>query len=394
MDDVYKQAVALHKKYRGKLEISPLFPIRNKKDLSLVYTPGVAEVSREIAKNKESSYDLTLRGRTVAVVSDGSAVLGLGNIGPEAAMPVMEGKALLLKLFGGVDAVPLVINTQDPNEIVHFVKNIAPSFAGVNLEDISAPRCFQIEEELQHIGIPVFHDDQHGTAIVVRAALQNAAKVVGKPYESLKVVVVGAGAAGLAVSRMLLGLNCESDVCYLLPGSSKVEDLIVVDTKGALYSGRDSMNVYKQAIAGMSNKEHKSGTLVEVIKGKDVVIGVSGPGTITEGMIKSMADKAIVFAMANPTPEIMPDIAQKAGAMVVATGRSDFANQINNVLAFPGIFRAVIQGILKQITPAMKLAASKALADLVVNPSPTNIIPDAFTPGLAEHIAKAVLAVK
>lgn len=392
MDDVYKQALLLHKKYKGKLSVEPMISVRNKKDLSQVYTPGVAEVCRAIVKQKDLSYDLTWRGRTVAVVSDGSAVLGLGNIGPEAALPVMEGKALLLKLFGGVDAVPLVINTQDPHEIIQFVKNVAPSFAGINLEDISAPRCFFVEEALQSIGIPVFHDDQHGTAIVVRAALQNAAKVVGKTYESLQVVIVGAGSAGLAVSRMLLGLNCESNVCYRLPECNRVKNLIVVDSKGALCIGREGMNLYKQAIAGMSNNNKESGTLAEVIKGKDVVIGVSGPGTITEDMVRSMAQRSIVFAMANPTPEIMPDRAQKAGAMVVATGRSDFPNQINNVLAFPGIFRAVIQGKLKQITPAMKLQASKALADLVTNPSPTNIIPDAFTPGLAETIAKAVLA--
>lgn len=390
MNDVYSKALELHKKYKGKLEVMSRLPVQDKDTLSLVYTPGVAAVSQAIAKDKNLSYDLTWRGRTVAVVSDGSAVLGLGNIGPEAALPVIEGKALLLKLFAGVDSVPLVINTQDPNEIVHFIKHIVPSFAGINLEDISAPRCFQIEEELQNIGIPVFHDDQHGTAIVVTAALHNAAKVVSKPYESLKVVMVGAGAAGLAVSRMLLGVTCESNTCRRLSSSSSVGNLVVVDRQGALYAGRAGQNIYKQAIAGISNVNHLSGSLSDVIKGADAVIGLSGPSVITPDMIKSMADNAIVFAMANPTPEIMPDLARNAGAAVVATGRSDFPNQINNVLAFPGIFRAVIDGKLKTITPEMKFKASKVLTDLVPNPTVNNIIPSPFTPNLAQTIAKAI----
>lgn len=394
MLDVYKKAIAVHKKFKGKLMVQGIVPVKTKKDLSLVYTPGVAGVSLAVAKDKKLSYDLTWRGRTVAVISDGSAVLGLGNIGAEGALPVMEGKALLLKEFGGVDAVPLVISTQEVSEVVRIVKNLAPSFAGINLEDFAAPRCFQIEEELQNIGIPVFHDDQHGTAIVVEAALQNAAKVVGKKYESLQVVVVGAGAAGLAVARMLLGLNCSSDRCERLPGSRSVGDVVVVDTHGAIYVGRENQNIYKQAVAGLSNKSNKRGSLAQVIKGADVVIGVSGGGLINEAMIKSMNEKAIVFAMANPTPEIMPDLAKKAGAVVVATGRSDFPNQINNVLAFPGVFRAVIDGRLKTITLEMKKAAASALAKMVPSPTVDRIIPDPFTPNLAKKIAKAILDVK
>lgn len=394
MSDVYQSSVELHKKYQGKLGVQSLIPVTNRDELSLAYTPGVAEPCRVIAKDPALSYDLTWRGRTVAVVSDGTAVLGLGDIGPEASLPVMEGKALLLKEFGGVDAIPLVLNSKDSAEIIRFVKMVAPTFAGINLEDIAAPRCFEIEDALQDIGIPVFHDDQHGTAIVVTAALHNAAKVVGKSFDELRVVIVGAGAAGLATARMLLGLNCSEGSCRRLPGSQSVGDLIVVDSVGAIVVGREDLNIYKQAIAGLSNKEHRSGSLAEVIRGADVVIGVSGPNTITEEMVSSMADKAIVFAMANPVPEIMPDLAQKAGAYVVATGRSDFANQINNVLAFPGIFRAVIEGRLTSITLEMKQAAALALAEEVPEPTVDKIIPDPFTPGLAERIAKAVLAVR
>jgi len=391
MGDVYKDALTIHKQYQGKIAISSVVPVRNKEDLALLYTPGVAEPCREIVKDKSLSYDLTWRGRAVAVISDGSAVLGLGNIGPEASLPVMEGKALLLKQFGGVDGVPIVINTQDASEIIQFVRHIAPSFAGILLEDIAAPRCFQIEEALQDIGIPVFHDDQHGTAIVVSAALRNAAKVVNKPYDSLRVVIIGAGAAGLATARMLLGLNCSADVCERIRGHAAVQDVVVVDSHGAIYSGREHQNVYKQAIAGVSNKDKNHGKLEDVIKGADVVIGVSRPNQITPEMIKSMAPKAIVFALANPIPEIMPDEAIKAGAAIVASGRSDYPNQINNILAFPGIFRAVIKGRLTTITQTMKDAAANALADFVKNPTATSIVPDVFTPGLGEYIAKAVL---
>lgn len=391
MDDLGQRAIALHKKHRGKLATTSLIEIENRHDLSLAYTPGVAAVSQAVAQNHDLSFDLTWRGRTVAVISDGSAVLGLGNIGPEGALPVMEGKSLLLKRFANVDSVPLVLNTQDPATIIEIVKNLAPSFAGINLEDIAAPACFHIEEELQNIGIPVFHDDQHGTAIVVTAALHNAAKVVNKPFESLKVVIVGAGAAGLAVSRMLLGLNCSEDSCQRLPGSSSVGDVIVVDSKGALFTGRENMNIYKQAVAGLSNKERKTGSLAEIIKDADAIIGVSGPGNITPDMIKVMGEKAIVFAMANPTPEIMPEEAKAAGAYVVATGRSDYPNQINNLLAFPAVFKAVIDGRLKTVTHAMKEAAAKKLASLIPDPTVDCIVPNPFFPGLVEEVSKAIL---
>src|SRR3990167_3025593 len=295
MTDVYQESLALHKKYQGKIKIESVIPINNRKDLAVVYTPGVAEPCRKIAANPALSYDLTWRGRTVAVISDGSAVLGLGNIGPEAAIPVMEGKAILLKKFGGVDAVPIVVNTQNSAEIVSFVRQIAPSFAGINLEDISAPRCFQNEEELQNIGIPVFHDDQHGTAIVVKAALVNAAKVVGKPYESLNVVIIGAGAAGLAVAKMLLGISCLANVCQKIPRHPAVGSLIMVDRKGAIYAGRTDQNVYKQAIAGVSNLKKRQGAIGKTIKGADVVIGLSAPNLITGAMVRSMAKNPIVF---------------------------------------------------------------------------------------------------
>lgn len=394
MRKTYEESMVFHRKYNGKLATCAVTEINNKHDLALVYTPGVAEPCRVITQNPDEAYNLTWKGRTVAVISDGSAVLGLGNIGALAGIPVMEGKALLLKKFANVDAIPLVINTQNPEEIIRFVKNIAPNFAGINLEDISAPRCFQIEEELQSIGIPVFHDDQHGTAIVVSAALHNAAKVVQKPYNTLKVVVVGAGAAGLAISRMLLGLDCYSSSCHYLNGVDKVGDLIVVDKTGSLYAGRQNQNVYKQAIAGMSNKQMKKGLLAEVVSGADVVIGVSGPNSITPEMIQNMAEKPIVFAMANPTPEIMPDIALQAGAYIMATGRSDFPNQINNVLAFPGVFKAVIRGRLQTVTPRMKIAAALAIEKMVHNPTSDCIIPDPFTPGLADTVADAILAQK
>jgi malate dehydrogenase (oxaloacetate-decarboxylating) len=391
MADIYEEAVLLHRKFQGKLEVRSRIKIKNRKDLTLAYTPGVAEPCRIIAKDAGQSFDLTWRGRCIAVISDGSAVLGLGNIGPEAALPVMEGKSLLMKEFAGVDSIPLVINTQDPAKIIEFVKLVAPSFAGINLEDISAPRCFQVEEALQDIGIPVFHDDQHGTAIVVTAALCNAAKVVGKKYEALKVVIVGAGAAGLATARMLLGINCESNRCEKVPGARAVGDVVVVDRDGTIYPGRKDLNVYKQAMAGLSNISGLKGSLADAIRGADAVIGVSGPDIITEDMVASMAKNSIVFAMANPVPEIMPDVAKKAGAMVVASGRSDFPNQINNVLAFPAIFRAVIDGRLTRISMEMKQKTAEALAAFVPNPTSDHIIPDPFTPLLAESIAKQIL---
>lgn len=394
MKNIYEESVTYHRKQKGKLATIPVVSVANKHDLALAYTPGVAEPCRVIAKSPDEAYNLTWKGRTVAVISDGSAVLGLGNIGALAALPVMEGKALLMKQFAGIDAVPLVINSQNTEEIIRFVRHVAPNFAGINLEDISAPRCFQIEEALQDIGIPVFHDDQHGTAIVVTAALHNAAKVVGKQYNLLKVVVVGAGAAGLSISRMLLGLDCNSGLCNVIKNIDAVQDLIVVDKTGALYAGRENQNIFKQAIAGMSNKAMRKGTLAEVIQGADVVIGVSGPNSISKEMVQSMGSKAIVFAMANPTPEILPDEAKKAGAYIVATGRSDFPNQINNVLAFPGIFKAVVTGRLTTISSQMKIAASRAIERMVERPTVDNIIPDPFTPLLADIVSQAVLAQK
>lgn len=395
MSDVYTKSVELHKQHQGKLEVNGRMPVTSRQELSLAYSPGVAEPCRVIAKDPDTSYDLTWRGRTVAVVSDGSAVLGLGNIGAVAGLPVMEGKSLLLKEFGGVDSVPLVIDAHEPGDIVRFVKQLAPSFAGINLEDIAAPICFEVEEALQDIGIPVFHDDQHGTAIVVASALRNAAQVVGKNYADLKVVIIGAGAAGLATAKMLLGLNCEADRCELLPNAQRVADVIIVDSKGSIYPGRPDLNVYKQAVAGVSNRQKLKGDAAAAVAGADVVIGVSGPGNITPEMVRSMAPKAIVFGLANPTPEIMPELAKEAGAMVVATGRSDYPNQINNVLAFPGIFRAVIDGRLKQITMEHKLRAVEALVEITAQSgeiTAERVVPDPFTPNLAEFMAKRILA--
>lgn len=391
-DDLPARALALHRQLRGKIRTTSAMSVKSREELSLLYTPGVAAACKAIQADHLEAYASTIKSNTIAVISDGSAVLGLGNIGPLAGLPVMEGKALLMKEFAGINSFPLVIDTQDTAEIIQFVKQVSPTFAGINLEDISAPRCFAVEEALQDIGIPVFHDDQHGTAIVVMAALINAAKVVKKDLSSMKVVIIGAGAAGLAVAKMLLGLECRDDTCELLPNVRRVADVIVLDKQGALLGGRPHMNVYKQAVAGVSNKERRSGQLIDVIAGADAIIGVSGPGSITEASIRLMAKDPIVFAMANPTPEIMPAAATAAGAAVVATGRSDYANQINNVLAFPGIFKAVVDGRLQRITPVMKLAAVEALAGLVPHPTADHIIADPFTPKLAQIICTAVLA--
>jgi len=391
MSDVYQDSVALHKKFQGKIEIHSRMPVTSKAELALAYSPGVAEPCRVIQKDPEAAYDLTLKGRTVAVISDGTAVLGLGDIGAVAGLPVMEGKALLLKEFGGVDAIPLVLNTKDAGEIIKIVTALSPTFAGINLEDISAPRCFEIEEALQEIGIPVFHDDQHGTAIVVTAALRNAAKVVGKRYEDLHVVIVGAGAAGLAVGKMLLGLECTSASCTRLVEIPAVADVILVDSKGAVAPQRTDLNSYKKAFSEFSNHAQKQGSLADVMAGADVVIGLSRPGLITTEMIQSMAAQPMVFALANPTPEIMPEAAKAAGAAVVATGRSDYPNQINNVLVFPGIFRAVIDGRLRKITMHMKLIAAESLAALVPEPTAELIVPDPFMPGLAEKLSQSIL---
>ena len=389
-NDLYRRSLEFHRKYKGKLAVESLIKIKSKEELSLVYTPGVAEPSRQIAKDPSLAYDLTLKGRTVAVISNGTAVLGLGDIGPEAALPVMEGKAQLLKDFAGVDAVPLVVNTKEPEEIIRFVKQVAPTFAGVNLEDIAAPVCFQVEEALQDIGIPVFHDDQHGTAIVVAAALKNAAFLAGKPLNKLKVVISGAGAAGLAIARLLLGLECLAGECFLTTGDYRVGNLILVDSKGIIGKHRKDLNLYKQSLLGFINKENKTGGLKEALVGADVFIGVSKPNLVTKEMIKSMGEKPIIFAMANPDPEVLPDVAYKAGAFIVGTGRSDYPDQISIVLTFPAVFRAVIDGRLKRVDLKMKLKAASALAEMI-KPTPEKILPDPFHPDLAYKVAKKIL---
>ncbi len=386
--DYYKESLKLHRKLKGKIEIKSKVKIRTKTDLSLAYTPGVAAPSKEIFSSKEKVFEYTNRGNTVAVVSDGSAVLGLGDIGPAAALPVMEGKCLLFKEFAGIDAFPIVLDTKDPEKIVSTVTNIAPSFAGINLEDISAPRCFDIEEKLQNIGIPVFHDDQHGTAIVVLAALINAAKVVGKSIFSLKVVISGAGAAGSAIAYLLSCLEMGGKV---LPSSicTSVKEIIMVDRSGAIYEGRADLTSHKKKLAAFTNKNKLKGDLREAIIGADVFIGVSSALLLERQMVKTMAQGPIIFAMANPVPEIMPETALKAGAAVVATGRSDFPNQVNNVLAFPGVFRGALDAKVARIDTNMKLAAAYALSGYVKKPNPKNIIPSALDKKVAAVIAAA-----
>lgn len=385
MTDFYKKSLALHKKLGGKIETKNKVDIKNFNDLSVCYTPGVGAVSKAIAADKKLVWDLTVRKNTVAVVSDGSAVLGLGNIGPEAAMPVMEGKAMLFKKFADVDAVPIVLATQDSEEIIKIVKAIAPSFGGINLEDISAPRCFGIEERLKkELDIPVMHDDQHGTAIVVLAALINALKVAKKDIAKVKIVISGAGAAGVAITKLLLNYGAKN--------------IIVLDSAGTIYFNRPSLNKSKERLAGMTNLGCKgiggmkceTGDLAGAIKNADVFIGVSAPNILTGEMVKSMADKSIIFAMSNPVPEIMPDVAKKAGAYIVATGRSDFPNQINNVLAFPGIFRGALDARVKTITDEMKLKAAINLAKIVKKPTPENIIPTAFNKAVVKAVVKAI----
>jgi len=381
--DIYEESIEMHKEKKGKLEIVSKVELKTTKDLSLAYTPGVAQPCREINKDISKVYDYTIKQNTVAVVSDGSAVLGLGNIGAEASIPVMEGKCVLMKTFGGVNAFPICVKTQDVDEIVNIVRNIAPIFGGINLEDISAPRCFEIEERLQDIGIPVFHDDQHGTAIVVLAAMMNALKVVKKKMNDMKVVVSGAGAAGIAVTKMLKCVGVEG-ACV------SVKDVIMVDSKGIVNKGRDDLNDAKKEMVEITNNEGSEGGLAEAMKGADVFIGVSAPGIVTEDMVKSMKDDAIVLAMANPTPEIMPDLALHAGAVVVGTGRSDFPNQINNVLAFPGVFRGALDAKAIRITMRMKIAAANALADFINEPTKEKILPYALEEGVGEAIAAAV----
>lgn len=368
--DVYQQSVELHRKNRGKLAVAPCVEVKDKSDLSLVYTPGVAQVCREIVRDKNESFELTWRGRVVAVVSDGSAVLGLGNIGATAAMPVMEGKALLFKQFAGVEAVPICVDLHTADELVDFVTAIAPSFGGINLEDIAAPICFEVEERLQNLGIPVIHDDQHGTAITVSAALINAARVVGKKYTDLQVVISGAGAAGLAIAKML----------------DKVRDLIILDSRGIITEQSGGL---KGEWAKITNLGHKTGGLAEALVEADAFIGVSKGGIVTREMVATMAKDAIVLAMANPDPEIVPDEAKAGGAMVSGTGRSDYPNQINNSLVFPGLFRGLLTSRATKISAGIKEAARDALASFIV-PTVDKILPSMFDPGQSEAIAKAV----
>ena len=367
--DYNKLSLELCEKHMGKLEVISKVPVTNRDELSTAYTPGVAEPCREIAKDKHEAYRYTIKGRTVAVVSDGTAVLGLGDIGPEAAMPVMEGKAVLFKTFGDVDAFPICLDTKDTEEIIKTIKYLAPTFGGINLEDISAPRCFEIERRLkEELDIPVFHDDQHGTAIVVAAGLINALKVVGKQWEDVRIVVNGAGSAGISVAKLLMQLN--------------PKDLVLVDLKGALAPGEEWMNPAQKDMAERTNKERQKGNLKEVIAGKDVFIGVSAPNVLTADMVATMNEGAVVFAMANPTPEIMPEEAAKGGAKVVATGRSDYPNQINNVLVFPGIFKGALMVEARDITEEMKLGAAHAIASLCADEElkPDYIIPSAVWP--------------
>lgn len=371
--DFGKLALTQAEKLHGKISVTSKIKLKDKNDLSIAYTPGVAQVSKVIAENKGFARSLTIKGNSVAVVSDGTAVLGLGDIGPEAALPVMEGKALLFKEFADIDAYPIVLNTKDPDEIVKIVKAIAPGFAGINLEDISAPRCFEIEEKLQNIGIPVFHDDQHGTAIVILAALINSLKVVGKKMNTVKVVIAGAGAAGIATAK------------FLKPGK-----LVLIDSKGPIHKGRSDHNKYKQEIAALPYFQNCK-TLRDAYRGADVFIGLSGKGNLTGEEIKLMASSPIIFALSNPTPEIQPQEAKRAGAAVVATGRSDFPNQINNVLAFPGVFRGAIDIEAKQITESMKLKAAETLADLIAKPSPEQILPSPLEKTVAKKIASAII---
>lgn len=374
-----EKALELHEKLQGKLETVSKTPVRTREDLALVYTPGVAEPCKVIAKDPAAAYTYTMKANTVAVVSDGSAVLGLGNIGPKAAMPVMEGKAVLFKEFGSVNAVPICLDTQDTEEIIKAVTWLAPAFGGINLEDISAPRCFEIEERLKEtLDIPVFHDDQHGTAIVVLAGIINALKVVGKKKEDCRVVVNGAGSAGVAITRLLMTYG--------------FSNIIMCDKSGILCDGAEGLNWMQEKMVKRTNLAHETGSLADALKGADIFVGVSAPGIVTEEMVASMNSDAILFAMANPVPEIMPDLAKKAGARVVGTGRSDFPNQVNNVVAFPGIFRGALEGHAKQITDKMKLAAANAIAALVSDEelNENNIMPEAFDPRVADVVADAV----
>lgn len=376
-----EKALQLHREWNGKLETTSKCSINSREDLALAYTPGVAEPCKVIAQDPEAVYTYTIKSNTVAVVSDGSAVLGLGNIGAAAAMPVMEGKAVLFKEFGGVNAFPICLDTQDTEEIIKTVVNIAPAFGGINLEDISAPRCFEIESRLKELlPIPVFHDDQHGTAIVVLAGIINSLKVTGKTKENCRVIINGAGSAGIAITKLLLTYG--------------FENVTMCDKAGILHKGCAGLNWMQESMMELTNPEGLTGSLADAMKGADIFVGVSAPNIVTEQMVASMNHDAIIFAMANPTPEIMPDIAKAAGARIVGTGRSDFPNQVNNVIAFPGIFKGALEGRARQITEDMKLAAALAIAGLVSDEelSDTNILPAAFDPRVAEVVSAAVKA--
>ncbi len=374
-----EKAIFLHKEWNGKIETISKSPVKNREDLSIAYTPGVAEPCKLIAEDPRNAYVYTMKANTVAVVSDGSAVLGLGNIGPYAAMPVMEGKCVLFKEFGGLNAVPICLDTQDTEEIIKAVTYLAPGFGGINLEDISAPRCFEIEERLKEtLSIPVFHDDQHGTAIVVLAGIINALKVTGKKKEDCQVVVNGAGSAGIAITRLLLTYG--------------FSHITMCDRYGIIHKNYPDLNWMQKKMTGLTNLEQKTGSLKDALKGADIFVGVSAPGLVTSEMVSSMNQDAILFAMANPVPEIMPDIAKAAGAKVVGTGRSDFPNQVNNVVAFPGIFKGALEGHASQITEEMKLAAAEAIAGLVSEEQLTEdfIMPEAFDPRVAQAVSNAV----
>jgi malate dehydrogenase (oxaloacetate-decarboxylating) len=379
MPSYFERSIAIHEKFRGKIEIRTKCPLASRDDLSLAYTPGVAGPCMEIVKDRSAARRLTLKGNTVAVITDGSAVLGLGNIGPEAALPVMEGKALLFKECAGVDAWPICLDTQDIEELVRTIRYLAPTFGGINLEDIAAPRCFEIEERLQDLGIPVFHDDQHGTAIVSLAALMNAVRVVGKQLDECAIVISGAGAAGIAIAKLLLEVG--------------VGELIICDSVGAISNARNDLNDAKRKMVPLTNPRGLTGSLTSVLKGADVFIGVSSGSLLKSADVATMAPGAIVLAMANPYPEIMPDEAKAGGVAVVGTGRSDFPNQVNNALAFPGIFRGALDICAPRITTAMCLAAAEALAGLVAEPSAEEILPTPiWDPAIAKAVAKAVAA--
>lgn len=375
--DYKTRSVEYHRKFGGKLEITPKVKVTNREELSLAYSPGVAGPCLEIAKDKTLVSELTWRKNLVAVISDGTAVLGLGDIGPEAALPVMEGKCLLLKEFGGVDAVPIVLNTKDTEEIIQTIVSIAPSFSGINLEDISAPRCFEIETRLQELlDIPVFHDDQHGTAIVVLAGLINSGKVLGEEIKTKRVVINGAGAAAVATLRLLVEFG--------------FEDITICDSKGIIYKGRSDLNPVKEELLSITNKRNLEGDLAHAVKDADIFIGLSAANVLTKEMVKTMGANPIIFAMANPDPEIMPSIAKEAGARIISTGRSDYPNQVNNVLGFPGIFRGLLDKKVKKVTVEMKLRAANAIASLVETPTEEKIIPDPFDPRVAKVVADSI----